>query len=195
MSKQPLPEWIDVNEAAVFVGKSASTIRRLLPDIEAAAPEHIRREPMEGRGGERVLLRRAYLLERFNVKEPDEAAPIDEEDSELGGVAGVVALLERELAAKNRQIETMQRDGESKNRQLEEAQIQAGELTERLTQFAAINAGLQNKLLALTERAGESSEPAGRPGGESVMSSPWYFVLVAIVGALVVGLLLYLVLS
>jgi len=198
MSKQPLPDWIDVNEAAVFVGKSASTIRRLLPDIEAAAPEHIRREPMEGRGGERVLLRRAYLLERFNIKEPDEAAPIEEEElrPHRGGAAEVVEILERELAAKNRQIETLQRDGESKNRQLEEAQLQAGELTERLTQFAAINAGLQNKLLALTERAGEGSDPpAARPGGESVMSSPWYFVLVAISGALVVGLLLYLVLS
>jgi hypothetical protein len=195
MKKEPLPDWIDVNEAAVFVGKSASTIRRLLPDIEAAAPEHIRREPMEGRGGERVLLRRAYLEERFKVKAP-EAAPIEEEeDSEPGGVAGVVAILEREIAAKNRQIEAMQRDGESKSRYLEEAQLQAGELTERLTQFAAINAGLQNKLLALTERAGEGSEPAARSGGESVMNSPWYFVLVAIVGALVVVLLLYLVLS
>lgn len=197
MSKQPLPDWIDVNEAAALVSKSASTIRRLLPDIEAAAPEHIRREPMEGRGGERVLLRRAYLLERFNIKEPE---PGREEDvseilEEPGGVAGVVAILERELAARNRQIETLQRDGESKNRQLEEAQIQAGELTGRLTQFAAINAGLQNKLLALTERAGEGSEPAARPGGESVMSSPVYFVLVAIAGALVIGLLLYLVLS
>ena len=195
MKKEPLPDWIDVNEAAVFVGKSASTIRRLLPDIEAAAPEHIRREPMEGRGGERVLLRRAYLLERFKVKAP-EAAPIEEEeDSEPVGVAGVVAILEREIGAKNRQIEALQRDGESKSRQLEEAQLQAGELTERLTQFAAINAGLQNKLLALTERAGEGSEPAARSGGESVMNSPWYFVLVAIVGALVVVLLLYLVLS
>ena len=195
MSKQPLPDWIDVNEAAALVSKSASTIRRLLPDIEAAAPEHIRREPMEGRGGERVLLRRAYLLERFKVKAP-EAAPIEEEeDSEPVGVAGVVAILEREIGAKNRQIEALQRDGESKSRQLEEAQLQAGELTERLTQFAAINAGLQNKLLALTERAGEGSEPAARSGGESVMNSPWYFVLVAIVGALVVVLLLYLVLS
>ena len=112
MSKQPLPDWIDVNEAAALVSKSASTIRRLLPDIEAAAPEHIRREPMEGRGGERVLLRRAYLLERFNIKEPE---PGREEDvseilEEPGGVAGVVAILERELAARNRQIETLQRD-------------------------------------------------------------------------------------
>ena len=195
MIKQPLPDWIDVNEAAVFVGKSASTIRRLLPDIEAAAPEHIRREPMEGRGGERVLLSRAYLLERFNIKEPESAAPGEEEDSEPVGVAGVVAILEREIAAKNRQIEALQRDGESKSRYLEEAQIQAGELTERLTQFAAINAGLQNKLLALTERAGESAPHPGAPPLESRVAPAWYSIGIAVLLSLIGGLLLYLVLS
>ena len=195
MSKQPLPEWLDVNEAAALAGKSVSTIRRLLPEIEAAAPDSIRREPVEGRGGERVLLSTSYLKERFNISEPE---PLEEEgrpDSERG--AGVVALLERVIVAKDRQIEALQRDGESKSRQLEEAQIQAGELTERLTQFAAINAGLQNKLLAINERAGNpaAASPGTPPAGDKGLTSPAYFVAVAVLASLIIGLLVYIALQ
>lgn len=192
MSKQPLPEWLDVNEAAALAGKSVSTIRRLLPEIEAAAPDSIRREPVEGRGGERVLLSASYLKERFNISEPE---PLEEEEGrpDSEGGAGVVALLERVIVAKDRQIEALQRDGESKSRQLEEAQIQAGELTERLTQFAAINAGLQNKLLAINERAGASSDTP--PAGDKGLTSPAYFVAVAVLASLIIGLLVYIALQ
>lgn len=187
-------EWLNINEAALLAGKSISTLRRLLPDIEASGPEHIRREPIEGKGGERILLSRAYILERFNVKEEE---PAKEEERPLEGMAlpQIVETLERELAAKNRQIEALLRDGESKSRQLEEAQIQAGELTERLTQFAAINAGLQNKLLALSERAGESATTPGAPPLESKAGPDWYGIAVAVSLSLIGGLLLWLWLS
>lgn len=194
MSNQPPPVWITVNEAAALVGKSLSTIRRLLPEIEEKAPDAIRREPIEGKGGERVLLSRSYLLERFGVKEPE--PPGDEESLPEGSaVAGLVEILERQLNAKDRQIENLQRDAEAKTRQIEE-------VTDSLQKFAAINAGLQNKLLALTEKAGEGREPSPTaPAGvapqerrESVLSSPLYFVALAVAVSLIVGLLLYLVL-
>jgi len=194
MSTTTSSDWLNINEASLLSGKSISTLRRLLPDIEQSGPEHIRREPLEGKGGERILLSRAYILERFNVKEPE---PVKEEERALEGmgVAQIVETLERELGAKNRQIEALLRDGESKNRQLEEAQLQAGELSERLTQFAAINAGLQNKLLALTERAGESAPHPGAPPLESRGAPAWYSIAIAVILSLIGGLLLWLFLA
>jgi hypothetical protein len=193
MSTTTSPDWLNINEASLLCGKSISTLRRLLPEIEASGPEHIRREPIEGKGGERILLSRAYILERFNVKEPE---PQKEEERALEGMglAQIVATLERELAAKNRQIEHYLRDGESKNRQIEELQIQAGELSERLTQFAAINAGLQNKLLALTERAGEPSPHPVANYPESKAGPAWYSIGIAVLLSLIGGLLLWLIL-
>lgn len=195
MSNQTPPEWIGVNEASLLVGKSLSTIRRLLPEIEATAPASIRREPIEGKGGERVLLSRSYLVQRFGVNEPE--PPADEERLPEGiGPAALVEILERQITAKDRQIESLQRDAEAKSRQIDEAQQNAADLAESLRQFAALNAALQNKLLALTEKAGGQA-PAASPqeSRESVLSSPLYFVAVAVAVSLIVGLLLYLVLS
>lgn len=200
MSNQTPPVWIGVNEASLLVGKSLSTIRRLLPEIEESAPESIRREPIEGKGGERVLLSRSYLVQRFGIKEPEPEPPGDEVGALIGegestpqgaGVAALVEILERQLTAKDRQIENLQRDAEAKTRQIEE-------VTDSLQKFAAINAGLQNKLLALTEKVAEPAAPAGvapQERRESVLSSPVYFIAVAVAASLIVGLLLYLVLS
>lgn len=189
MINQNPPSWIGVNEAAALVGKSVSTVRRLIPELEAAAPESIRREPVEGKGGEKVLFSREYLLERFRVSEPERPAP------EPGAGASesresfpvVVEMLERQLIAKDRQIESLQRDAEAKTRQIEE-------VTDSLQKFAAINAGLQNKLLQLTERAGERPAPEPGASGAGRLSSPGYFVAVAVGVSLIAMLLLYLLL-
>jgi len=190
MSNQNPPSWIGVNEAAALVGKSVSTVRRLIPEIEAAAPESIRREPVEGKGGEKVLFSREYLLERFRVSEPERPEPGANERREEGkGFPEVVEILERQLVAKDRQIESLQRDAEAKTRQIEE-------VTDSLQKFAAINAGLQNKLLQLTERAGErpAPEPGASESGAGRLSSPGYFVAVAVGVSLIAMLLLYLLL-
>jgi len=80
MSTTTYSDWFNINEASLFSGKSISTLRRLLPDIEASSPEHIRREPIEGKGGERILLSRAYILERFKVSKPE---PIKYRDTKV----------------------------------------------------------------------------------------------------------------
>ena len=182
--------WLNINEAAQLSGRSVSTLRRLLPDIEASSPEDIRREPLEGKGGERILLSRAYILERFNVKEEEEEPNEEPPALDSIGAAQFIEILERDLSAKTRQIEALLRDGESKSRQLEEAQLRAGELVERLAQFAAINAGLQNKLLSLTEKAGEQEPVKDSAGGVA-----WYYVVVSVILSLCGGLLLWLCLG
>lgn len=208
MSKQTAPDWLSVNEAAVYFGKSLSFIRRAIPELEERAPEQIRREPIPHKGGNKILLNRAYLVQLFGAKEPEPEPPGDEERAGANLPAGVdfpslVGILERQINAKDRQIENLQRDAESKSRQIEQEQQTVAELSERLRDTALLNAGLQNKLLALTEKVAERPEPLPTaPAGvapqerrESVLSSPVYFIAVAVAASLIVGLLLYLVLS
>lgn len=177
MSKQA-SEWIGVNEAAALVGKSLSTVRRLIPELETAG--HVRREPETGK----VLFARVHLVERFGITDR-KSEPVPEG----GNILSIVEMLERQILAKDRQIENLQRDGESKSRQMEEAQLQMAHLTESLKQFAALNAALQSKLLTI----GEKAEPS--PGVRINNGSQLYFVAVAVVASLVVGVLIYICLQ
>lgn len=170
-------EWVGVNEAANLVAKSLSTIRRLIPEMEKSG--YVRRETGK------VLIDRGHLVERFGVTEGES------EQAERGDFAGIIEMLERQIVAKDRQIENLQRDGESKSRQMEEAQLQAAQLAESLKQFAALNAALQSKILGISSK---SAEPL--PGVKSgVFSSPIYFILVAVFASLVAGLLVYIFLQ
>lgn len=195
MTNSPPPLWLDVNEAAALVGKSVSTIRRLLPDIEENQPDAIRREPLEGKGGEKVFLFRAYLLERFGGKEPEGLGRPAQtgEEPEPGGLAALVEILERQLEAKDRQLAALQRDAENRSRQIDEAQRSASDLAESLRQFAALNAALQNKVMALTERAGEHTKQPGEP--ESGLNGPGYWVAVSVAASLALGVLIWLLLQ
>ncbi len=184
MSSQVSAPWLTVTDAAALVGRSLSTIRRLLPEIESNEPAAIMREPVEGKGGEKILLSRAYLVKRFGVKE-------QAEQESPGAGAHIVQILERQLEVKDRQIGAMQREIEAKSRQLEEAQRNAGELSENVRQFGAIIASLQNKLLS--ERAGGQEQERARP--RSDVSEPWVFVLIAVAISLISVLVLWLVLA
>lgn len=164
MNTQPPEPWLTVDSAAALVGKSVSSLRRLLPVMEKE-PGAIKREPIKGRGGERVLFNRASLIRRFGMPEPPAAVSI-EPDSRVA--SGVVEILERQLEAKDRQIAALQREGEAKGRQLEEAQRAAAELVEKLAQFAALNASLAQKIVLLSERAASAPESQGSKDWE-----PW----------------------
>ena len=191
MNKQTPPEpWLTVNDAAALVDRSVSTIRRLLPEVEKEEPDAIKREPIEGKGGEKVLLSRSWLLARFDIEEP--AGNQEPQESPV-----LLEILERQLEAKDRQINALQREAEAKSRQIEEAQRAAGELVEKLGQFAALNASLQKQMLLLSEKVGEAPPPssAGPGAGGPVIAEPWYFVTVAVLVSLGGGLLLWLVLG
>lgn len=190
-------EWLDVQAAADFVGKSVSTLRRWLRDTEGRdyAAGNIRREPFKDKGGEKILIARAFLVEQFGINEPGQTAAGGPAASEQA--AALVEILERQLNAKDGQIQAFQRESEAKNRQIEQAQQTAADLAERVREMAALNAALQTKILLLTEKTGEQAAPAASPanGRESVFSSPAYFVAVAVILSLCFGLALWLFLS
>lgn len=199
MSKQEPAPWLDLNEAAALSGKSLSTLRRLVSGMaQEEAAEHLRREPLKDKGGEKILISAAYLRARYNLPESQQEPQQEEggEDPPSGVTsADLVQILERQLDQKDKQIAALQREAEAKSRQLELEQQTASDLSESLRQFAALNAVLQNKILALTERAGETAAPADPVDGRRAgMASPFYFVAVAVALSLIAGLLLYLIL-
>lgn len=204
MSKQQNepPAWLDVNEAAALSGKSVSTIRRLVSSMpEPEAAENIRREPLKDKGGDKILISRAYLVERFELPQSEQEAgpePPQEEPRAAGGLSDLIEILERQIDAKDKQIAALQREGESKSRQLEQEQQTLADMAESLRQAVAVNTALNSKLLALTEKAGEhpgSARTDPQPGRESVVNSPWYFVALAVLFSLIAGLVLYLVIG
>lgn len=171
--------WLDVTAAAALVGRSVSTIRRILPDIPETA---IKREPLAGQGGYKVLVDRKWLLDHFGQKEVYHA---------IQETPGTLSAIEKQLEQKDKQIEHLQRDGEAKTRQLETAHQQITELTSNVQQLVAFNAGLQNKMLQLAERVGDRAErPAATTDGAT--QRPAYWVAVAVLLSLIAGLLVYL---
>jgi len=178
-------EWLDIAEAALLTGKSDSTLRRAIPEFERDG--NAKRVPIGSKGGQKVLFSRAYLLRRFGSKEPERLRDAQNTAQDGTTVAGMVEMLEKQLEAKDRQIAALQRDGEAKSRQIEEAQAQAAQIVENLRQATLLNAVLQTKVLSI----GERSEASQSEGGHS----QWYFVAVAVLASLVLGLVVWLVLA
>ena len=178
-------EWVDIAEAALLTGKSDSTLRRAIPELEREG--YAKRVPIGSKGGAKVLFSRAYLLRRYGSKEPERLREAQNKAQDGTTVAGMVEILEKQLEAKDRQITALQRDGEAKSRQLEEAQRQAVEIIENLRQAQALNAALQTKILSIGERSEASPMPTH--------SGQWYYVAVSVLASLVVGLVVWLVLA
>lgn len=174
MESKRVADWVGVEEAAALTGKSISTIRRLIPEAEAGGQLH--RESKSGK----VLFLKSYILKRYG-------GPGQPEAEAVGG--GVIAMLEMQLEAQNRQIAALLREGEIKSRQIEEAQAQAAVMLENLRQAQALNAALQTKILTI----GEGREGATIGGG--VLERPAYFVGVAVVLTLICGVLVWLFLQ
>lgn len=79
-------EWLTVEQAAAYIGRSLSTVRRAIPEAPAGAVR---------RAGGKVLLKRAYLQQRYNVTEAQEK-PADM----LTDLRQYIASLEQDNAAK-----------------------------------------------------------------------------------------------
>ena len=172
MPKHNAPEWLGISEAATLAGRHDSTIRRLIPK---AKPDEIRRE------GNKVYLHRTYLLKHFRISVQEATtAPEPAPDAE-----SIVQLLKQQIQVKDGQISALQRDIEAKNRQVEQAQETLRDITESLKQYAALNMA-QTKQIT-TGAPGAGVEPS-RP-------SLAYLVAVSVGLSLIGGLLIWLVLQ
>lgn len=188
-------KWLDVNAAAALVGRSVSTIRRMLPEIEQDAPQAIRREPLEGKGGAKVLLSKDWLLAHFGAP-PDQEGPPDQSPQYGAGRADVVAILEKQLDAKDKQIGALHREIEAKSRQIEDAQRVVSDLSEKLGQFAALNASLAQKLVtAATTTDTQPDAPKTPHNQQSAPHGDRYPLALAVVLSLVLSLLIWFVLQ
>ncbi|MCY7330229.1 MAG: helix-turn-helix domain-containing protein [Saprospiraceae bacterium] len=165
-------DWVGVNEAAALVGKSLSTIRRLIPALETAG--HIHRDGITGK----VLFSRSHLVERFGLPEQAITPP---------DTVGLIEVLQRQLEAKDRQIMALQRDSETKSRQIEEAQAQAAQIIQNLLQAQILNAALQTKIFTIGK--GQAASALGEPS--DFFSSRWYYVAIYALATLVVALFLW----
>jgi len=180
-------EWLDVQAAAEYIGKSVSTLRRWIAQIEAGdgAGGNIRRQPFTDKGGEKILVHRAFLAQCFGVTSEQPEAP---------DLPGLLSSLEKQLSAKDSQIFALMRDGETKNRLLEQEQQNAANLAERLREMSALNAALHSRLMSLTAGNPEERAPLGSKLPPAVGQSPFYFVALSVLLSACAVLLLYLLL-
>lgn len=84
------PDWLTVEQAAAYIGRSLSTVRRLIPDAPAGT---VRRQ------GGKVYIKRAYLEDRYNVTSRDETAQDARAD-----IRQYITALEADNAAKTQII-------------------------------------------------------------------------------------------
>lgn len=83
-------DWLTVEQAAAYIGKSLSTVRRIIPAAPAGA---VRRQ------GGKVFFKRDYLEQRYNVTGRNETAQDERTD-----VRQYIASLEADNAAKTQII-------------------------------------------------------------------------------------------
>ncbi len=168
--------FLSVRAAAAQVGKSTSSIRRLIYPI-LKTDDHPDRHLIEPSVGEAKRLRLAgvnfawqvseELLQRIPAAEPaaDHSPLSGAGKAGVGGDADLLAMLRRELDIKNRQI-AQQNDLIAKHTEL------VGGLSERLREGNVLIAALQQRL-ALTDGREEKpasfvdATPAPEPPGES----------------------------
>lgn len=153
-------QWLDIVAAAALVNRSPSTLRRAIQTAPASA---IRRTPLQGQGGEKILFSRVWLLSRF---------PTAKNTITQNAPGGTTISSTNDI-----------------QRALEQTQLQVLELSERITQLAAINATLSQKLIAM-----QDTKPVPQPMPQKA-DGIGYTVAVAVVAALVACLLLWFLLG
>lgn len=149
-----MEDWLTVEQAAAYIGKSLSTVRRAIPEAPAGAVR---------RSGGKVMFKRAYLQQRYNVTEAQER-PTDT----LTDLRQYIASLEQDNAAKTAII---------------------AELTQTNAQLSKANAAI---LLAHNPRP-DAGTQAAAPAFAPIAGNDWQTIAVAVLISLCAGVILWLV--
>jgi len=94
-------EYISLKDAMKLTGKSESTFRNLARKLKASKSKDIKLEKLKT-GHEKILFKESFINSYFNT-----SSNSYQTQQESGIQAHTLAILERELEEKNRQIESL----------------------------------------------------------------------------------------
>lgn len=186
MSNHLGKHWITIEEAAKLTGKSTSTIRRAITDKKAVP--FVKRVPIDGAGGQKIVINRGYIESRYQVKE------LPSTENEATSTPGETVQLERLINNLEKQVFSLSREVETKNRIIDDYSRLASDLTNNVREQVVINATLQNKILTLSEGKKEVQPSPGAKAEAEAVTGGWYWVVVSVCISMIVLLLLYLLL-
>ena len=96
-------DWISIKEAIKLTGKSESTFRNLAKELKGSKSNNIKFEKLKT-GHEKILFKLSFLNKQFLIGKTIESKQLNNEDS----LFKTLEILERQLAAKDEQINNLQ---------------------------------------------------------------------------------------
>lgn len=96
-------DWISIKEAIKLTGKSESTFRNLAKELKGSKSNNIKFEKLKT-GHEKILFKLSFLNNQFLIGKTIESKQLNNEDS----LFKTLEILERQLAAKDEQINNLQ---------------------------------------------------------------------------------------
>ena len=178
-----MSEFLTVKEAVKLIGKSESTIKRLLHEI-VKSPDHADRTSIQPsaedlkrkrEAGEPYAWRieRQFLLRRFPI-DPDSKKQPGESPSPNNASSPVIEVLREQLHAKDRQLEVLEN-------QLDRKDEQIAQYNERLRESNVLMKDLQQRLAIVAPAAtsgdayavdgNDNSTEEGSGDNQSVLAS------------------------
>ena len=98
-------EWISINEVCNLTKKSNTTIRNLARKLKASRSKEIKLEKLKT-GHEKILFKESFINSCFDTSSKGSSKQVESEASASINER-TLAILERELEEKNRQIEAL----------------------------------------------------------------------------------------
>ena len=121
--------WLSIEQAANLSGKSTTTIRRAVAALsEAETAQHIKRVQVPGAGGNKILISRELIVERWQITEQyNDTGALPEWPLER-----LVSVLEKQIFSLNREVD-------AKNRIIDDYSRLAADLTNNVREQTIIN--------------------------------------------------------
>ena len=163
-------QFIEIEQFAKLSGLSVSTIRRKIKSLsESNKNAFIRRVPVVGSGGEKILISKAWLsmMNKHEYATNDDVSKHDDEpltdkkddiqeqiktpEQSPNDENTIIELLKKQIADKDREIEHRSKENDIKNAQIYNLSEANKELIERLKEVNYTLANAQKQLSAPVE--------------------------------------------
>lgn len=98
--------YLTIQEAMKLTGKSESTFRNLARKLKASRSKEIKLERLKT-GHEKILFKESFINSYFDTSSKGSSKQVESEASASVNERDLLAILQRELEEKNRQIEAL----------------------------------------------------------------------------------------